>query len=405
MDIKTDKKNMELALFGGKKTRDHFLSFFRHSIDENEIEEIVDTLKSDWITTGPKTQQFEELFRNYIGSKNAISVSSCTAGLHLSLVALNIKAKSEIITTPFTFAATANVIEHIGCQPVFVDIDPATFNLDPEKIEENITKRTKAIIPVHYAGHPCDMGEITKIASDHDLHIIEDAAHAMGATYHHTKIGNSGNLTSFSFYATKNLTTAEGGMVTTNDEKLAEKLRILRLHGISRDAWKRYSSEGSWKYEILCPGYKCNMTDIQASMGIQQLKKFDLMQKKRGKIVEKYNIAFKNIPQIVIPKVKKGIGHGLHLYTILLNTEYLSTGRDTIIEAFKAENIGTSVHFIPIHLHPYYREKYHYRDGDFPIAENVYNRIISLPLFPSMSEQDTTDVIGATTKILNYFRR
>jgi dTDP-4-amino-4,6-dideoxygalactose transaminase len=277
---------------GDRPIRNKFLPPFSPSIDDREINEVIDTLKSDWITTGPKTHAFEEYFCEYFGCRYAVALNSCTAGLHLSLIACDIKKDDEVITSPFTFAATANVIIHQNARPVFVDIDESTFNLDPDKIESAITKKTKAIIPVHYAGHPCEMDEILKIAYDHDLTVIEDAAHAVGAEYKNRKIGTIGDLTSFSFYATKNLTTSEGGMVTTDNHDLAEKIRLLGSHGISKDAWKRYSSGGSWYYEVIYPGFKYNMTDIQASMGIQQLKKFKNMQDRREEIARRYSNAF-----------------------------------------------------------------------------------------------------------------
>jgi len=269
------------AIIGGKPTRKKFLLPFRPTIEKEEIKEVVDTLKSGWLTTGPKVQRFEKMVREYIGCKEAIALSSCTAGLHLSLVAANIGSGDEVITTPFTFISTANVILHQGGRPVFVDIKKDTFNIDPLKIEKAITKRTKAIIPVHYAGQPCQMDEILKIAKRHNLVVIEDAAHAIGAKYKGKKIGTIGDYTCFSFYAAKNLTTAAGGMICLQDSKLARKLKILSLHGISKDAWKRYSSRGSWYYEVLQPGYKDNMTDIQASLGIHQLEKLERFIKKK----------------------------------------------------------------------------------------------------------------------------
>ncbi len=323
----------------GQPTRDTFLQPFKHSIGEEEINEVVKTLKSDWITTGPKTFNFEEMFRKTVGSEYAIAVDSCTAALHLSLAACGIGQGDEVITTPLTFAATSEVIIHQNATPIFVDVEKDTFNINPDEINENITKKTKAIIPVHYGGHACQMDEIMEIARENDLMVIEDAAHAIGSKYKDKYIGNIGDMTCFSFYATKNITTAEGGMITTNDEELAEKARILSLHGISKDAWKRYSSEGSWYYEILYSGYKYNMSDLTASIGIHQLNKFDQMQKRREEIADFYKNSFNDIPQIIIPTIKNYTKHAWHLYSILINTYLMKIGRNQFIEDLKAENI------------------------------------------------------------------
>ena len=376
-----------------------FLPPFKPFIGEEEINEVVDTLKSDWITMGPKTLKFEELFKGHIGSKFAISLNSCTAGLHLSLASLNIGEGDEVITTPYTFAATGNVIVHQRAKPVFVDIDKETYNINVDEIENAITDKTKAIIPVHYAGHPCEMDKILKIAKDYDLYIIEDAAHALGTEYKGKKIGTIGDTTSFSFYATKNITTGEGGMVTTNNKKTAEKIKILRLHGISRDAWKRYSSEGSWYYEIIECGYKYNMTDIQASIGIHQLKKVESMRKRREEIAKIYNDEFENIDELIIPTTKKYVKHAWHLYPLLIDTKKLNISRNKFIEELKKQNIGSSVHFIPLHLHPFYRKTFGYKKGDFPNAEWVYEREISLPIYPKMTDDDVIDVVSAVKKI------
>ncbi len=388
----------------GDPIRNTFLQPFKHSIGEEEINEVVNTLKSDWITTGPKTFKFEEMFSESVNSKYAIAVNSCTAALHLSLAACGIEDRDEVITTPLTFAATSEVIIHQNAKPIFVDIEKETFNIDPAKIEEKITKKTKAIIPVHYGGHACAMDEIITIANDYDLMVIEDAAHAIGTKYKDKNIGNIGDMTCFSFYATKNLTTAEGGMITTNDEELAEKARILSLHGISKDAWNRYSSEGSWYYEILFPGFKYNMSDLQASIGIHQLDKLDHMQKRREEIANIYNNSFKDIPQIFIPTVKSYTTHAWHLYPLLINTDLLKINRNEFIEALKAENIGTSVHFIPLHLHPYYKERYGFKRGDFPNAEDIFDHEISLPLYPRMTDEDVFDVVYAVRQLINHYK-
>ena len=394
---------LEPAIINGKPVRSSFLHPFKHSIGEEEIDEVVDTLRSEWITTGPKTFKFEEMFSKTVNSKYAIAVNSCTAALHLAIVALGIGKGDEVITTPYTFAATSEVVINENATPVFVDVEKDTYNIDPVKIEEKITDRTKAIIVVHYAGQACEMDKIMDLAEKYDLYIIEDAAHAIGSKYKDKRIGSIGDFTCFSFYATKNITTAEGGMITTKHGDLADKIRMLSLHGISKDAWKRYSSEGSWYYEITYSGYKYNMSDLQASIGIHQMKKLDQMQKRREEIADKYNRAFGQIPQITTPTVKKYTTHAWHLYPVQVNSELLSINRNEFIEALKAENIGTSVHFIPLHLHPYYKEKYGFKGDDFPNAESLYQNEISLPIYPKMEDKDVEDVISAVKKIIDYY--
>jgi dTDP-4-amino-4,6-dideoxygalactose transaminase len=325
--------------------------------------------------------------------------------MHLSLVAAGIEDGHEVITTPFTFAATAEVIIHQHAKPVFVDIEPETYNIDVSKIEETIGEQTRAIMPVHYAGHPCEIGTILQIADEHNLKVIEDAAHAFGAAIDNKMVGSFGRATCFSFYATKAVTTGEGGMVTTNDHLLAEKIRLLSLHGISRDAWRRYSHEGTWHYDILCPGYKYNMMDIQAAIGIHQLKKAPEMQKRRAEIAKKYTKAFRDLPEIITPCTKKNVRHAWHLYPLLINNDLLSISRNEFIEALKSENIGTSVHFIPLHLHPYYRHKYGYKRGDFPVAESVFDHEISIPIYPTMTDEDVHDVIDAVKKLIAYYKK
>lgn len=393
----------QLALLGGRPVRTDFLPPFRPSIGEEEIQEVADTMRSGWISLGPKTQKFEEMCSQYLGCKHAVGVSSCTAGLHLSLNALDVGEGDEVITTPFTFVSTANVILHTGAVPMLVDIDTETYDIDPNGIEDAVTDKTKVLLPVHYAGNPCEMDEILRISQKHGLSVVEDAAHAMGATYRDKRVGTIGDMTAFSFYATKNLTTGEGGLVTTNNDKLAEKIRLLRLHGMTRDAWKRYQAAGSWYYEVLAPGYKCNMTDIQASMGIHQLKKLEQMQRKREDIAKRYSETFEDIPGIVRPIVSEHVKHAWHLYPILLDLDLFKVDRNAFVEALKAENIGTSVHFIPVHLHPYYRDRFGFRRGDFPNSEYVFEREISLPIYPKMTDSDVEDVIAAVTKVAQHY--
>lgn len=388
--------------------RQTFLPFSTPCIGEEEIAEVIDSLRSGWITTGPKTKRFEEEFREYIGARHAIAVNSCTAALHIALAALGIGPGDEVIVPTFTFCSTANVVVHLGARPVLVDVGE-DFNVTPEAIERAITPKTKAIIPVHYGGQPCDLEAIYAIAADHNLPVVEDAAHAVGATYHGHKIGSdslrpaTGDLrivTCFSFYATKNMTTGEGGMITTADDELAERMRLLSLHGMSRDAWKRYTSAGSWYYEVVMAGYKYNMTDIQAALGIHQLRKLDDFIAARQRIASLYDQAFADVPEVETPLVHPDRSHAYHLYAIRLNLERLTIDRAQFIEELKALNIGTSVHFIPVHLHPYYRQTFGYRPGDFPIAERLYERVISLPIFPKMTENDVADVVEAVKTVV-----
>ncbi len=387
------------------RLRTEFLPYALPLIEEDDIAEVVDSLKSNWIAKGPKTLEFEKKFAEYVGAQYAVAVNSCTAALHLSLVAAGLGPGDEVITTPMTFAASANVVIHTGATPVFADIDPVTMNIDVNGIERKITPRTKAIIPVHIAGHPCQMDEIMTIARKHNLFVLEDAAHAVYTKYKGTLIGTIGNATAFSFYATKNIATGEGGMVTTNDEALADKIRVMSTHGMSHNAWNRYAAAGSWYYEILYPGYKDNMTDIQAGLGLTQLAKLERMQGRREEIARRYNEAFGRLPELEIPVEMDYARHAWHLYIIKLNLDKLKIDRAQFIEELKAEKIGTSVHFIPVHLHPYYRDTFGYRRGDFPQAEATFDRIISLPLYPKMSDQDTEDVIAAVERVIERSRK
>ncbi|MEP3480808.1 MAG: DegT/DnrJ/EryC1/StrS aminotransferase family protein [Fuerstiella sp.] len=384
--------------------RDSFLPFAPPLIGEEEIQEVFDTLKSGWLTTGPKTRKFAEQFSEYTQATSALTVSSCTAALHLSLLALEIGPGDEVITTPLTFAATANVIEHTGATLVLADVQPDTLNIDPDQLERRITDRTKACIVVHYAGHPVDLNRINEIADRHDIQVIEDAAHAIGASYQGAPIGCGDNPTCFSFYATKNLTTGEGGMLTGSSD-LVEKARTLSLHGMSREAWGRYEAGGKWAYDIVAPGYKYNMTDIQAALGIQQLARFEKMQARRAEIVDRYQAAFGNDLAFQTPVCHSDVTHAWHLYVLRLNHAELTIDRNQFIEQVNAENIGTSVHFIPIHVHSYYANKYEWKPEDFPVALANYSRMVSLPLSPKMSDQDVDDVISTVHQVVNRARR
>jgi dTDP-4-amino-4,6-dideoxygalactose transaminase len=384
--------------------RADFLHFSPPSISEEEVEAVVDTLRSDWITTGPKTRQFEEEFAAFIGAPSCLAVNSCTGALHVALAALGIGPGDEVITTPMTFICSANVVEHVGATPVLADIEPDTMCIDPARVAEKITPRTRALMPVHYAGHPCDMRPLLDLAKARGLHVIEDAAHSLPAAYDGQRIGTLGTLTAFSFYATKNLTTAEGGMLTGAPD-LVQQARLWSLHGMNRDAWKRYSAEGSWYYEVVLPGFKYNMTDIAAAIGLVQLRRLEAFQARRREIVALYNAAFSQIDALQTPTQRPNVEHGWHLYVLRLNLDRLKVDRAQFIEALKDRNIGSSVHFIPIHLHPYYRERYGWQPDDFPVAAGEYRRSISLPLHPRLSDGDVRDVIDAVTAIVAQHRR
>lgn len=366
--------------------------------------EVADTLRSGWITTGPKTHQFEAAFRDKVGAPAALGLNSCTAGLHLGLLALGIRPGDEVITTPMTFCACANVIEHLGAVPVLADVEPDTLNLSPKAVEAAITPRTRAILAVHYAGHPVDLDPIQELAKQHGIAVIEDAAHAVPASYKGRMIGSGDNPVAFSFYATKNLTTGEGGMLTGSPELLA-RARTLGLHGMSRDAWKRYGQGGSWFYQVDEPGFKYNMTDVQAAMGLAQLRKLDRFQARRREIVAAYNLAFQDVDALEIPVERQEVEHAWHLYVLRLRLDALRIGRDQFIDELTALNIGTSVHFIPIHLHPFYQQKYQYTTDQFPVAYQAYQRMLSLPLHPMLTDADVSDVMSAVLDVTQRFAR
>lgn len=384
---------------------DQRILFHQPSLDREEEREIVDTLRSGWVTTGPKTKRFEQEFAKYVKAKYAVGLNSCTSALHLSLIVAGVKEGDEVITTPITFASTANVIVHQGAKPIFCDVEPDTLNIDPKDIEEKITERTKAIIPVHFAGHPADMDEIIKIAKKHNLVVIEDAAHAIEAEYKGKKIGSIGDTTCFSFYATKNITTGEGGMLTTNNKEWAEKISIMSLHGISRDAWKRYGEEGYRHWDIIHPGYKYNMSDIQAALGLAQLKKIEEFWQIRERYTQMYREAFREIPQIQVLGEREGIRHSYHLFIIVVKTEELKANRDTIMNEIQKEGVSIGIHFRAIHLHPYYRETFGFRRGMLPYAEYASERVISLPLYPKMREEEVEKVISVAKKVIGGYQK
>jgi len=392
--------------------RDKFIPYALPSIGEEEIAEVVDSLRSGWLTTGPKVKRFESDFAEYVGTQHAIAVNSCTAGLHIALTALGIGPGDEVIVPTLTFCSTANVVVHLRARPVLVDVGE-DFNVTPEAIERAITLRTKAIVPVHYSGQACDLEAIYDVAARNNLAVVEDAAHAVGATYHGHKIGsdalqlstsNIQRATAFSFYAIKNMTTGEGGMITTADNELTEQMRLLTLHGMSHDAWKRYTNAGSWYYEVILPGYKDNMTDIQAALGIHQLRRLDGFIQTRQRYAWLYDQAFADLPEIETPSTHADRSHVYHLYVIRLKLDRLTIDRARFIEELNARHIGTSVHFIPVHLHPFYQERFGCRRGDLPQAEALYDQIISLPLYPRMTESDVGDVIKAVADVIRAFR-
>ncbi len=385
--------------------RKAFLPFNQPDIGQAEIDEVVDTLHSGWITTGPKTKEFERRFAEYVGSRHAIAVNSCTGGLHVALAAADIGPGDEVIVPTMTFCATANVVVHLGATPIIVDVEPDTLNIDPQRFEAAVTPRTKAVIPVHLYGHPCDMDRIAEIAKAHRLLAIEDAAHAVGAEWRGRRVGTLSPATAFSFYATKNLTTAEGGMITTDDDEYAEKMRIWTLHGISRDAWKRYSAEGSWYYEVVVPGFKYNLTDIQAALGLHQLERIEMITQRRAELAARYNAGLGELQEISLPICHSYVRHAWHLYPIRLRLDRLTIDRAAFIEALKAEGIGTSVHFIPLHRQPYYRNRFGLAPSDFPVAEAAYQSLISLPLYTGMTKQDIDDVVEAVRRVTARNRR
>jgi perosamine synthetase len=387
-----------------RPARTTFLPFARPDIGTQELLQVKEALENGWMTTGPKAKQFEQEFAAAVGAKHAIAVNSCTAALHLALEAVGVKAGDEVITTPYTFAASAEVVRYFDAHPVFVDVDPRTFNIDPAAIEAAITSRTKAIIPVHLAGLAAELDEINAIAAKHGIPVIEDAAHAFPAKYKGKMIGSLSTITCFSFYATKTITTGEGGMICTEDDALADRCRIMSLHGISRDAWKRYTAEGSWYYEVLAPGYKYNLTDVAAGIGIAQLARGEEMYRRRRDIAAQYNAAFDGEAALEIPADLGDRQHAWHLYMLRIRPERLTIDRGRFIDELKARNIGTSVHFIPLHSQPYYRDTYGLTPESLPVAWREYQREISLPIFSKMTDEDVADVIEAVHAITRASR-
>ncbi|MCZ2146667.1 MAG: DegT/DnrJ/EryC1/StrS aminotransferase family protein [Bryobacterales bacterium] len=383
--------------------RKQFLPYCLPQIGEEEIGEVVDSLRSGWVTTGPKVKRFEEEFARYTGARHAIAVNSCTAALHLSLAALGVGPGDEVVVPTLTFCATANVVIHLGARPVLVDVD-AQGLMNPGIAAQAIGPATKAILPVHFAGQACDLRGLEDVAGRHGIALIEDAAHAVGAVYRGKKIGTHGRCTAFSFYATKNMTTGEGGMITTSDDDTATLLRRLALHGMSRDAWRRYAESGSWYYEIQEAGYKDNMTDVQASLGLHQLRRLDSFIARRREIAGRYEAAFGRFEELELPVELPERVHVYHLYPVRLRRSALRISRSEFIEELKRRQIGASVHFIPLHRHPYYEARFGYCAREFPMAEELYEGYVSLPLYPRMTDEDVDDVIAAVKDIIAEHR-
>ncbi len=393
------------AIAGGDPIRTQYLVFGSPSIGEEEILEVIRSLRSGWVGTGPKVKRFEEMFRKFKGCRHAIAVSSCSAALHLSLLALGIKSGDEVITTPVTFAATANCIVHVGARPVFADVQKETMNIDPQEVEKKIRPVTKAILPVHLTGRPCAMDELMRLANRFRLRVIEDAAHAIEASYRGRPIGTIGDLGCFSFYVTKNLTTVEGGMVITDQEEWAQSIKRMALHGLTEDAWHRFSDDGFKHYQVVSAGFKYNMTDIQASIGIHQFSKMEAFSQRRKEIWETYQESFGDLPLILPIQPSSDQKHAYHLYTPLLDLGRVRCSRDEFLQALHKENIGAGIHYVALHLHPFYQKNFGYRVGEFPNAEFISHRTFSLPFSAKLTDQDVEDVVQAVRRILTYYER
>lgn len=396
------KTRDKLALYGGTPVRNSLLPYGRQWIDNEDITAVVNVLNSDWLTTGPKVDEFERLFAETVGSKNAVAVSNGTAALHAAMFALGIGPGDEVIVPPMTFAATANCIVYQGGTPVFADVNSETLLLDPEQVELKITPQTKAIIAVDYAGHPCDYDRLQEIAESHNIPLVDDACHALGGSYNGRPVGSLADLNTFSMHPVKHITSGEGGVITTDNVEIASKMRIFRNHGISSNHNQRALS-GSWYYEINELGYNYRLTDFQCALGISQLKKVAMWVDKQQQIAEKYDDAFSHIHEIKPLGLQKGVSHAYHLYVIRLNLEKIQTNRAMTFKALRSEGIGVNVHYIPVHFHPFYRKCFGTKKGLCPMAEKAYEEIISLPIFPKMDDNDVNDVIDAVEKVIRAF--
>ena len=393
-----------LAIFGGSPVRESMLPYGRQSIGEDDIRAVTEVLRSDWLTTGPKVGEFEELFAARVGARFAVSFSSGTAALHGAAFAAGLKLGDEAITSPMTFAATANCILYQNATPVFADVSSDTLNLDAEEAVLRISSRTRAILPIDYAGHPAELDSIRQLAERHGLVMIEDGSHALGAEYGDRRVGSIAHMTTFSFHPVKHVTSGEGGMVTTDSPNFADTLRRFRNHGISSEARERQRA-GRWHYEMVSLGFNYRLTDIACALGIFQLKKLEGNLARRRRNAASYSSAFRNLGGIILPAVRPEANPAWHLYPLRLDLKALSADRNQIFDALRAENIGVNVHYIPVHLHPYYRERFGFQGGEYPVAEDAYQRLISLPMFHAMSDQDVQDVIRAVVKVIGYFAR
>jgi len=391
-----------LAIEGGVPVRDELLPYGHQWIDDEDAAAVVEALKSDWITQGPKVHEFESKLADYCGTKYAVAVSNGTVALHAACAAAGISSGSEVITTPITFAATANAITYCGGTPVFADVRGDTPNIDPQEIIKRLSSKTRALIPIDFAGHPADLEEIRTIAKERGLVVIEDACHALGAEYKGKKLGSMADMTVFSFHPVKQITTGEGGMIVTDSEEYYHKLRTMRHHGI---AMSNLDSEGPWHYAIHQPGFNFRITDFQCALGISQMNKLDYFVQKRSEIAIRYNMAFSGMDEVLLPVVQANVKAANHIYVVQLKLERLKVGRRKIFEALRAENIGVNVHYVPLHLHPFYRDKFGYMRGDYPKAEEYYERAITLPIFPKMNDGDVKDVIDAVNKVITYYRK
>jgi perosamine synthetase len=393
-----------LAINGGSPVRASLLPYGRQSVSDDEIQAVVEVLRSDWLTTGPKVTDFEEAFAARVGAAHAVSFSSGTAALHAAAYAAGLREGDEAITTPMTFAATANCVLYQGATPVFADVSADTLNLDPSQVVSKISSRTRAILAVDYAGHPAELAPICDLSSEHGLIVIEDACHALGAEYRDRRVGGIADITVFSFHPVKHITTGEGGMVTTNNPEFAETMRRFRNHGISSDARQRQKS-GQWHYDMVLLGYNYRLPDIACALGIEQLKRLHSNLSRRRVMAARYTAAFAEVPGVIPPAVRGDVNPAWHLYPIRVDFEKVSADRAQIFRALRAENIGVNVHYIPVHLHSYYRERFGYKGGEFPIAENAHAQLISLPMFHGMSDQDVDDVIAAVSKVFHHYVR
>ncbi len=395
---------MKLAIFGGKQVRDTMLTYGKQSIDDEDINKVIEVLKGDYLTTGPYIKEFENKVAQYVGAKYAVAVCNGTAALHMACFAAGIGEGDEVIVAPMTFVASANCVLYCGGTPVFVDIDPKTYNLDPTQIEKHITDKTKAIIPVDFTGQSVDIDAIRKIADKHGLLIIEDGAHSLGSEYKGNKVGTIADMTEFSFHPVKPITTGEGGIIVTNNEELYNRMMLFRTHGITRDTNMMNNNDGPWYYEQIDLGYNYRITDIQCALGSSQMKKIDKFLTKRREIVAIYNEQFKKIEEVMTPYEAEFSNSGWHIYVIKLDLDKLTCTRKEVFEALKAENIGVNVHYYPVYMHPYY-QKLGYKKGLCPNSEKLYDSMITLPIYPSMNNNDVNDVIEAVTKVVTYYRK